>query len=243
MAGDREPGNSVEAWLRRGRISDCRPIPWSSNYTFTMAVQVDGQPPIMAVYKPRRGEAPLYDFPDGTLYKREVATYVTSQALGWSIVPPTVIRDGPYGVGSVQLYVDHDEGWDYFQHWQEHREEVQRLAVFDYLVNNADRKAGHILLGRDGRLWGIDHGLTFHTQPKLRTVIWHFQGEPLPESILCQLQSFASDQTRVADLSARLGLYLTEPEVEAFFTRMARLLDNPCFPVPLLRRSYPWPIY
>lgn len=235
----------VEDLLRSGQIVDCRPIPWSSNYTFTVLVRCDHSDAavLKAVYKPKQGEAPLYDFPSGTLYLREMATYLTSRALGWLVVPPTVVRDGPFGTGSVQLYIPHDPNWDYFQRWQEHLHQVQRLAVFDYLVNNADRKAGHILLGPGGQLWGIDHGLTFHTQPKLRTVIWHFQGEPIPETLLQEVASLASDQARVDALAEVLARYLARSEVEAFFRRLSRLLEQPQFPLPSARRSYPWPLY
>ncbi len=134
-----------------------------------------------AVYKPLRGERPLWDFPDG-LYRREVAAYELSAALGWSLVPETVARDdGPYGAGSYQRFVDADFTEHYFTLLEQpdHHDLLRRIAVFDLVANNADRKSGHCLLGDDGNIWGIDHGLCFAVPPKLRTVMWDFAGEPI----------------------------------------------------------------
>jgi hypothetical protein len=227
--------------MGRGTIVDCRPIPWSSNYTFAASLAVDGHPPFLAIYKPRRGEIPLYDFPDGTLYKRERAAYLVSRALGWDFIPPTIIRDGPHGIGSVQLYIDPEPRADFFEYREQHAAELQRIALFDVIVNNADRKAGHCLKARDGRIWGIDHGLTFNTVPKLRTVIWDFAGQPVPVPLLRQLDGFRANPARVAALQTQLGQLLARQEVVAFFKRVEAVLECRRYPGPTSRRSVPWP--
>jgi hypothetical protein len=227
--------------MGRGTIVDCRPIPWSSNYTFAASLAVDGHPPFLAIYKPRRGEIPLYDFPDGTLYKRERAAYLVSRALGWDFIPPTIIRDGPHGVGSVQLYIDPEPRADFFEYREQHAAELQRIALFDIIVNNADRKAGHCLKARDGRLWGIDHGLTFNTVLKLRTVIWDFAGQSVPVPLLRQLEGFRANPARVAALQTQLEQLLARQEVVAFFKRVEGVLECRRYPGPTSRRSVPWP--
>ena len=147
----------------------------SSNYAFLARVD-DGELQALAVYKPRRGEVPLWDFAPGTLCMREVAAYVLSHALGWPLIPPTVLRDGSYGPGVVQLYIEADVDAHYFTFREERRADLVPVALFDIVTNNADRKGGHLLLDRDSRIWAIDHALTFHAEPKLRTVIWDFAG-------------------------------------------------------------------
>src|SRR5918999_2700568 len=171
--------------LEQAEIVECKGLPWGSNYTYAVALGSEAGRQVLGIYKPRRGEVPLWDFPDGTLYRRELAAYVFSQHLGWPFIPPTVIRDGPYGVGSVQLYVEPDPRVTYDHLRTRLPHELRRIAVFDCVANNADRKAGHFLLGQhDGQLWGIDHGLTFNAAPKLRTVVWDYCGEPIPEDLL-----------------------------------------------------------
>ncbi|MGE3272893.1 MAG: hypothetical protein AB7P40_29415, partial [Chloroflexota bacterium] len=167
--------DEIHVLLERAEVDAIESIPWSSNYTFAARLCAEDHPPFLAVYKPRRGEIPLYDFPDGTLFKRERAAYLASIALGWDFIPPTVIRDGPHGIGSFQLLVDVEPRSDYFHYKDAHVSEVQVIGLFDVVANNADRKAGHILKDRQGKLWGIDHGLTFNTDPKLRTVIWDWE--------------------------------------------------------------------
>src|SRR5215510_4087159 len=156
---------------------------WSSNCTFLVSV-ADHEYKSMAVYKPQRGERPLWDFPDGTLCLREVAAFVVSDALGWQVVPPTVLRDGTRGIGSVQIYVQNNPDQNYFSLDETFMDQLRRFAAFDYLINNADRKGGHCLVGPGNHLWGIDHGIGFHTAPKLRTVIWDFAGQPIPAELL-----------------------------------------------------------
>jgi len=203
----------------------------------------DEQPPFLAIYKPRRGEIPLYDFPDGTLYKRERAAYVTAAALGWDFIPPTVIRDGPHGVGSLQLFVDVEPRADFFDFKDNHVGELQRMALFDVIANNADRKAGHCLKSKDGKLWGIDHGLTFNTVPKLRTVIWDFQEAPVPGPLLRQLRAFRADEKRAAALKRELGGLLARAEVDAFFKRVDTTIARGVYPPMSSRRAMPWPWY
>ena len=164
--------------LARGRMGNCRLTPDGSNYTFLTTVSKGGEH-LKVIYKPRRGEMPLWDFPGGTLYLREYASYLLSEALGWGYVPPTVIRDGEFGEGSVQLYVEYDRREHYFTLRERFIEDMLRVCAFDVVANNADRKATHTLLGNDGGVWLIDHGITFHAQHKLRTVIWDFAGQPV----------------------------------------------------------------
>src|SRR5260221_7994442 len=149
---------------------------WSSNYTLLVTVQ-DVDTTSMAVYKPQHGERPMWDFPDGTLCYREVAAFVVSDALNWRIVPPTVLRDGPRGIGSLQLYIQNNPDVNYFSLDETFADQLMRFAAFDYIINNADRKSGHCLLAPHGPLWGTDHGIGFPTPPKLRTLIWDFSGK------------------------------------------------------------------
>ena len=174
--------------LTRGAVTIRGRMPWASNATFLVEIALDGGT-ALGVYKPERGERPLWDFPPG-LYKREVAAYHLSEALGWGLVPPTVCRDGPYGEGSVQLFVPADFEQHYFtlREHAEHRDRLERICVFDLLANNADRKGGHCLAGDDGAIYAIDNGLTFHEEMKLRTVIWDFGGEPIPRALLADVK-------------------------------------------------------
>lgn len=230
--------------LRRGRILECGLIPWGSNYTFLATMDVGQRLPLLAVYKPRRGEAPLWDFPDGTLYKREYASFLISEALQWCLVPPTVIRKGPNGIGSAQLFIHHrEEMADYFALRDQYTHEVQLLAVFDLLTNNTDRKAGHCLLGEDGRIWGIDHGLTFHHHPKLRTVIWDFGGEPIPVELLDDIRRVRAQVANRLGWALELEKLLASVEIEAFLKRMELVLTHPEFPCLRARRGVPWPFY
>ena len=166
--------HSRARFSRHGKIDVEGLVPWGSNYTFIVTIRHDGKQ-ANAVYKPSRGERPLWDFPDGTLAFREVAAYLVSEALGFPNVPPTILRDGPQGIGMVQLYIEMVDGQHFFTLRDQHRDEMKRIAVFDAIINNTDRKGGHVLLGEDGKLWCIDHGVTFHEEPKLRTVIWDYR--------------------------------------------------------------------
>lgn len=230
-------------------------LPWSSNYTFLVRVcpkTVETQiSEVQAVYKPRRGERPLWDFAQGTLCQREQAAFVISQALGWDLVPPTVIRKGPHGIGSIQLFVEHDPERHYFTLEGEpaYRRQLQQIALLDVVINNADRKGGHVLLEASSetnpsgeRLWAIDHGICFHTEHKLRTVIWEFAGEPLPADLLADLVRL-KEQLRATEsvVVMQLKRLLTDAEVTALQKRLERLLKQGKFPSPGPGRHYPWP--
>lgn len=223
--------------LVRGDVTVTGRIRWSSNATFLAEVTLDGET-TLAVYKPARGERPLWDFP-AALYKREVAAYQLSEALGWSLVPPTVVRDGPLGEGSLQRFVAADFEQHYFTFNAEpaHRARLERICVFDLVANNADRKAGHCLLGADGIVWAIDNALTFHADPKLRTVIWEFGGGQIPNEILKNLRAFLK-----RGIPKPLAELLDEDEREALLGRAQRVVDEECFPLDPGGRSYPWPL-
>ncbi len=228
--------------LQKNPIVRCEWFFRGSNDVFLVTLGAKGQT-TRGVYKPRRGEAPLWDFPDGTLYQREHAAYIFSRALGWPLIPPTVIRDGPHGVGSVQWFVPAAPMTDYRSLLARRAAELKQVAVFDYVVNNADRKAGHCLEGLDGGLWLVDHGLTFNEDPKLRTVIWDFIGMPVPAGLIESLQSCLAELTNGGPLRQRLGRLLSVPELEALERRLARIIAEPVFPQPTSYHSVPWPPY
>jgi len=226
--------------LKEGDLTEARGLlPWGSNYTVLMEI-CDGDFDAAAVYKPRRGERPLWDFPDGTLYKREVAAFEVSEMLGWRIVPPTVIRNGPYGPGMVQLYVTHDPEQHYFTFNASQKGQLAKFTLFDYMINNADRKGGHCLLADDGNIWGIDHGICFHMHYKLRTVIWDFAGEEIPETYLKDMELFCQKIAQPSDYELLTSL-LSGAEIEALRRRVDRLLETGTYPEAGFGRSYPWP--
>ena len=230
--------------LERGAFDGIELIPWGSNYTFAALLRGDDGACCYGVYKPRRGEVPLRDFPSGTLYKREVAAYRFATHLGWDLVPPTIVReDGPHGIGSLQLYVEPRAGasGQYDRLRETHRCDLQRMGVFDLLTNNADRKGGHCLLDVRGHVWGIDHGLTFHHVPKLRTVIWDYCGEQIPAELVHQLTTVRRNRARMAAIEADLRPLLSEQELETLVQRWDRVLANPCFPQLDPYRNVPWP--
>lgn len=215
-------------------------LPWSTNYTFLASVRhASGQ--TLAVYKPQKGERPLWDFPRGTLCLREYAAFLVSEALGWMLVPPTVLREGPHGLGMVQLYIDAEPDENYFTFRGKRRADLRRLAAFDVVVNNADRKGGHCLLGKDGRLWAIDHGITFHAQHKLRTVIWDFAGQPLPSNLLRDLHALRLRLEPPDPLVVQLAELLLPEEMRALRRRVDVLLETRVFPKPGPGPNVPWP--
>ncbi len=230
--------------LRHGAIEAIELIPWGSNYTFAALVNGEDGSSCLAVYKPRRGEVPLRDFPSGTLYKREVAAYLLAHHLGWTLVPATIIREqAPHGIGSLQFYVEPQVGpaARFDRLLASHRRELQRMALFDLLTNNADRKGGHCLLDVHGQVWGIDHGLTFHHVPKLRTIIWEFAGEPIPDDFMEALAAVRADPVRVDVIRHMLAPLLSAGELRALFDRWDRLLAAPCYPDLDPYRNVPWP--
>lgn len=226
--------------LRRGELEPLGLLPRSSNYTFLVKLTDEGQE-TLAVYKPVAGEAPLYDFPQGTLAAREVAAYVLSEALGWPRIPPTVLRDGPSGPGSVQRFVPFHPAEHFFTMQEQRADAFRRVALFDVVANNADRKAGHCLLGEDGELFVVDHGVCFHVEPKLRTVIWDFVGEPIPPAMAADLRAL-EPRLRSGEVRGRLLELLSPEEAEATTERLDALLLAGTFPEPGPGRPYPWPV-
>ena len=207
-----------------------------SNYTFFVDVHHEGET-YQAVYKPSKGEQPLWDFPDNTLALREVAAYHLSEALGFHIVPFTIYRqDGHYGPGSLQQYIDYDVEHHYFNFTVEEKEMLRPVVLFDLLANNADRKGSHIFFEDDThKLFAIDHGICFHEDDKLRTVIWDFAGHQIPDELLAPLSQTDS-------WSGLLDQYLTLSEVAALQRRAKRLLTSKVFPqAPRDRRAFPYP--
>ena len=235
--------------LQQGTVEIEGLLPWSSNYAFLVRV-CDGPRELGAVYKPERGERPLWDFPQGTLCLRERAAFLVSEGLAWHVIPPTVLRDAQHGLGSVQLFIDHDPTRHYFTIEGDGtvQSQLQKIALLDILINNADRKAGHVLIQdaedprEPARLWGIDHGICFHVDPKLRTVIWEFAGTPIPDDLRRDLEAF---KVRLADqddeLLLELGRLLSLVELEVLGRRLNRLIDRAKFPQPGSGRHYPWP--
>lgn len=217
--------------LTHGSIDVEELVPWGSNYTFLVTVR-DGAQKVQAVYKPSRGERPLWDFPDGTLAFREVAAYRVSDALDWPNIPPTILRDGPQGVGMVQLYVEMVDRQHFFTLRDKFRDEMKRIAVFDALINNTDRKGGHVLLGEDGKIWCIDHGVTFHEYPKLRTVIWDYTEQAIPQKIIDDLNRLRPCLMRGESLGDSLSRLLSPREMRALRTRLDQLIESRTFPKP-----------
>ncbi|MCL4504441.1 MAG: SCO1664 family protein [Chloroflexi bacterium] len=238
--------------LATGEVESLGLLPWSSNYTFLVKIMGEIPRPhgktdiaeVMAVYKPRRGEAPLWDFPEGTLCQRELAAYMVSVALGWDLIPPTVLRDGPHGVGSVQLYIDNDADQHFFTFRDDkaYCDQLKRLSAFDLITNNADRKSGHCLLDKCGHVWAIDHGITFNTDYKLRTVIWDFAGQPIAPEMLADMRRLLDSIGPKQPLGKALRALLEEDEVATFKRRIHGLMDMGAFPGPnRTQRSIPWP--
>ncbi|MEU6481836.1 SCO1664 family protein [Streptomyces sp. NPDC047017] len=261
------PGAAAAGLLARGELTVRGRIREASNAALFCTVAHDGAE-ASCVYKPVAGERPLWDFPDGTLAGREVAAYEVSEATGWGLVPPTVLREGPYGEGMVQLWIeaapeaellallDAEEpgpGWKAigFAEVGEDRtallvhaddERLRRLAVLDAVINNADRKGGHLLPAPDGRLYGIDHGVAFHAENKLRTLLWGWAGEPLPQEALCVLKGLKDALAEGGALAARLAGLITPAEADATRARVDALLASGVHPEPTGEwPAIPWP--
>jgi uncharacterized repeat protein (TIGR03843 family) len=226
--------------LAEGEIEIVGRMPWSSNQTFLVTCTA-GEEESGAVYKPERGERGLWDFPEG-IYRREIAAYALSAALGWDLVPETIARpDAPFGDGSLQLFIDADFSQHHFTLIEDERyhPQLRTICAFDVVANNADRKSGHCILDNDGKIWGIDNGLCFHREPKLRTVIWEFAGEEVPAALLDDLDRVADDDS----LPEVLGSLLSAAEVEAVRRRARKLIKRGRFPVPDPEsHHYPWPL-
>jgi hypothetical protein len=229
----------VRTLLETGRLRIVGSMPGASNSTF-LAEVFDEARTVLAVYKPRDGEAPLWDFPTGTLCRREVAAFVLARALGWPAVPPTVLRQGPLGLAAVQQFVSADPEEHYFTLRERRREEFLPVAAFDVVVNNADRKAGHCLLAEDGTIWCIDHGVCFAQEPKLRTVIWDFAGRPLPGGLIDDIRRVAAE-LRAGPVREAMMTLLSPAEVDATVERADRLARSEHLPHPTGPRPFPWP--
>jgi uncharacterized repeat protein (TIGR03843 family) len=227
------------AELASGEIEVIGRMPWSSNGTYLVEVEREDSEPVRAVYKPERGERPLWDFPAG-LWKREIAAWVVSDALGWGLVPPTVRRDdAPLGIGSLQRFIDADFEQHYFTLLEEERyhSQLQRMCAFDLIVNNTDRKGGHCLVDADGHIWGIDNGLSFATEFKVRTVIWDFAGDPIPDDVREDVMALLD-----RGLPSELDVLLDPFERDAVCTRARALVHAGCFPHDPSGRRFPWPL-
>jgi uncharacterized repeat protein (TIGR03843 family) len=276
---------SDEEVLRCGDLTVIGRIRSASNATFLCEAHL-GDRQVHCIYKPVAGEAPLWDFPDGTLAGRELAAYLVSAALGWNVVPYTIVREGPAGRGMVQRWVDQPgdgigeaqpdddqddaqrdatpdlvdllpaghvapgflpimQAYDYagdevtLVHADDSR--LRRMAVFDVLINNADRKGGHILSGVDGCVYGVDHGVSLHTEDKLRTVLWGWAGKPIDEETLRDVAGLRD--ALLGDLAEVLRPHITNREIDALYARAVALLDNPVMPTPDRRRPIPWPAF
>ena len=230
----------AEEVIASGELEVIGLLPRASNSTF-LARACDGDREAMAVYKPVAGETPLWDFPDGSLAARETAAYRVARSLGWPGVPPTVLRDGPQGPGAVQLFVEMDpRGEHYFTLAERRPDDFRDVALFDLVVNNADRKSGHCLLDVAGRVFVIDHGVCFHQEPKLRTVIWEFAGEAVPPGRVDDLERLEGELAR-GELRRELSTLLSAREVEATVKRARTARTRGVFPHPGPGRPYPWP--
>jgi uncharacterized repeat protein (TIGR03843 family) len=224
--------------LSTGEIEVLGRMPYSSNATMLVAVRSNGRE-TAAVYKPGRGERRLWDFPPN-VYRRERAAYLLALALGWELVPPTVLRDdAPLGPGSVQLFIEADFEEHYFTLVEDERfhADLRTICVFDLVSNNTDRKSGHCLVDPRGRIWGVDNALCFSAEPKLRTVIWDFGGEPIPEPLVADIARFLD-----AGIPPALAELLDAEEQDALRRRARRVVAHPRFPIDRSGRRYPWPL-
>ena len=239
-AGDSLSGEHAASAIGSGPLELLGLLPNSSNYTFLVRT-TSGEEPVLAVYKPHRGESPLWDFAEGSLGRREVAAFVVARALGWPNVPPTLLRGGPEGPGSVQLFVPFEPSQHYFTLQARFADEFRAIAAFDLIVNNADRKGGHCLLGEDGRVWVIDHGVCFHEEPKLRTVIWEYIDETIPSALVDDIAALGRLLAEGAPPCQELESLLSEAELQALARRIDAIVAQPVYPAPQGDRPYPWP--
>jgi uncharacterized repeat protein (TIGR03843 family) len=229
--------------LQNGEITIKGEFVWGSNYTFLAEVKQNGDK-ALGVYKPSKGERPLWDFPASSLARREAAAYLVSDALGWELVPPTVYRKkAPIGPGSLQLYIEHNPEVHYFNLSKDDIQVLRPVVLFDLLINNADRKGSHILFDNDHHLWLIDHGISFHAENKLRTVIWDFANQPIPETLKLDIGNFLCSLIPGSKLYLELQALLSTRELNALAVRAEFLIGLQNFPHPDPdQRSYPWPL-
>ncbi len=223
--------------LLRGDMAVVGRMPHSSNATLLCTITHEDRT-VRAIYKPMKGERPLWDFDPG-LHRREVAAYRLSVAMGFDFVPPTVLRDGPFGEGSVQLFIDHDPSLHYFtllESREDLHDALRLICAFDIVANNTDRKAGHVILDKEDHVWGIDHGVCFSAEFKLRTVMWEFATEPLPDSVATAVAAIADG------VPLEVATLLSDEEVAAMMDRSSWLRDGGHFPVDQSGSRYPWPL-
>jgi len=228
--------NSIEQVLQHGDYEIKGQFTFGSNYTFLVTVRHNDEE-YPAVYKPLRGEQPLWDFPENTLAGREVAAYLVSEHLGFNIVPFTTLRkDGPFGTGSLQQFIEYDPEYHYFSFSEEDRQLLKPVVLFDWLCNNADRKGSHVFFENGThKLYAIDHGICFHEDDKLRTVLWDFSGQKIPQELLTPLST-------IKNVLPSLEPYLTSPERSALCSRAEAIAKKGVFPrQPRDRRAMPWP--
>ncbi len=239
---NRASRDAVRSLLARGEIEMEGMVPWSSNYTYLVTLKL-GERESYGIYKPQCGERPLWDFETGSLCKREVAAYELSAFLGFPNVPVTVLREeAPQGIGMVQQFIDHKRRENFFTLRDKCREEMQRIAVFDALINNTDRKGGHVLSDDKGTIWAIDHGVTFHEDPKLRTVIWDFVDDPIPDPLLRQLEKLRTALRANESIRGTLEELLSRIEMRALNQRLGELLRVKVYPSPPEDWPHiPWP--
>ena len=229
----------IDTLLREGELDMEGRLLDASNVTLVGAVRTETLA-ATCVYKPVAGERPLWDFPDGTLAGREISAHLVSEATGWSVVPPTVLRDGPYGRGMVQLWMDADPAVDLAEFVRRDDPGLRQMAVFDAVVNNAERKGGHIIPMPDGHVYGVDHGICFSVDPKLRTLLWRWAGTPLPVAALEVLERLGDDLR--GDLGEQLHEHLTRREVQCAQRRVTQLLRTQVHPEPSGEwPALPWP--
>jgi uncharacterized repeat protein (TIGR03843 family) len=231
------PESNIVHTLEHGDITIIGRMPHSSNATFLVSVQC-GETSMQAIYKPLRGERPLWDFEPG-LHRREIAAYLLSQAMGINMVPPTVLREGPLGEGSLQYFIDADVEQHYFTIFEQREDmhdQLRAMCVFDIVANNTDRKAGHCLLGLDDKIWGIDHGVCFSADFKLRTVIWEFGGEPLPDHLRAAIEPL------IETVPLNIATLLSSDEVSALQERVQWICEGGAFPIDRTGSRYPWPL-
>lgn len=242
MTQDRHSEDRTIDWLTAGQIEPLSRIIRSWNHVFLVRID-DGKRRGLAIYKPRAGEYPLWDFAHGTLALRETAAYRLSRALGWPRIPPTALRDGPFGFGMIQQFVEADVEANYFTLREDRLADLLPVALFDHLVNNTDRKGGHLLLDAEERIWAIDHALTFHAEPKLRTVIWDFAGAAIPDRYEEDLQRLRQALRAGQPVEQELAGLLSPAEKDALRERVDRLLALGHFPHPDPQRTHlPWPL-
>ena len=223
--------------LQSSQIEIIGRMAWSSNSTYLVNV-LNGETDLQGIYKPSNGERPLWDFPSG-LYRREIASFLVAQLIGWDIVPPTVKTDGPFGVGSLQLFIPCDFEEHYFHILEDpgNHEALQRICLFDFVANSTDRKGCDCLRENNGKIWGIDNGLTFHVDFKLRTVIWDWAGLEIPELLTADLEKFVD-----CEVGDDLLEFLSIQELEAMFSRAKVLLKSGHFPEDPTGTRFPWPV-